>query len=276
MAFSFGQGISGNFANTSVGLAQMVLGGVDVGFLKESLKCVYDMQTLDFEVGTPLQFAGRTVIKYSQEVMAGLAELSANTIAACLGSNAAALTAITAGATSWPPTGVTNTINWVTLPNGATGVQLLGGSVSAVVVKTPNGTTATYVLGTDYYVEPGTAVTNGQIIVKPGSSLATAITGGAVTGWVSYSFSPYASQRIYPARNFAFVAQDCLIRHTRPNNNKLIKIYMPSTMAKGRAEFDFAESKYIITQFALTAIPVPGYVDELGNSAPYGFIDFQV
>ena len=276
MAFAFGQGITGNFQLTSVGLAQMVLGGVDAGFLKESLKCVYDMQTLDFEVGTPLQFAGRTVIKYGQEIMAGLAELSANTIAICLGSNAAANTVVSGTAKTWPPTGTTNIINWAVLANGATGVQLQGGAVTSVVVKSPDGTTTTYVSGTDYYVEPGSPVSNGMVIVKAGSSLATAITGGARTGWISYSFNNGASQRIYPATNFSFVQQDCLIRHVRPNNNKLIKIYMPLTMAKGRAEFDFAESKYIITQFGLTAIPAPGYVDELGNTAPYGYIDFQV
>ena len=280
MAFAFGQGITGNFAQTSVGLAQLVLGGVDVGFLKESLKLVYDLQTLDFEVGTPLQFAGRTTIKYSQELMAGLAELSPNTIAVCLGSSAALNTTIATGATAWPPSAVTGTLSahiltWTTLPSGALGVQLAAGVITAPVVKSPDGATTTYVLNTDYILEPGTNSTRGAIVVKPGSSLATAITGGATTAWFSYSFNQGASQRIFPGTSFGFVQQDCLIRHTRPNNGKLIKIYMPLTMAKGRCEFDFAEGKYIITQFALTAIPSPSYVDEFGTSAPYGYIDFQ-
>lgn len=275
MAFVFGQGISGDFSKTSVGLAQMVLGGVDAGFLKEGLKCIYDMQTLDFEVGCPNQFAGRTVVKYSQEVQANFAEFSANTIATALGGNAASLTTVAAGATAWPPSGVSNVINWVTLPDGRIGVQLQGGNITLPVVKSPDGSTTTYVNNTDYLVEPGSYVTNGSIIVIPGSSLATAISGGATTGWIGYSFNNGASLRIYPGKTFAFTAQDCMINHVRPNNGKFVKHYMPSVMAKGRAEFDYAESKYILTPVSLSAIPVASYVDNLGNSAPYGYIDVQ-
>ena len=277
MAFLFGQGIYGNFNKTTVGLANLSFnGGTQAGFLKGNLKANYDNKPLDFTVGTPLQFAGRTIIEYMQSVSGEFAEIDALQISLNLGSGLSGFTPISAGTVTWPPTGVSHVLTWGLLPSGRLGVFFPGGNLTSPIVKTPDGTTTTYTQNTDYLLEPGSNIVPGSIEVIPGSSLATAITGGQATAYFSVTIGVPSSLRVYPGQNFTVVQIPMLlITHLRPNGGKFIKHLMPLAMAKGNASFDYSEGKYMLTPFEFTAIPAAGFVDDQGNTAPYGYIDVQ-
>jgi hypothetical protein len=275
MAIPFAQGIYGDFSKTTVGLADMKLASITAGFLKDGLKCMFDNKVLDFMVSTPLQFAGRTVIEYAQTVSGNFAQIDAFQISKNLGQGAGGIATISAGVSSWPPAGVSNVLPVVTLANGAKGVYLPGGNITAPVFKTPDGTTHTYVLNTDYILEPGSNFVNGSIEVIPGSVLATAVTGGQGTLWGSFSIGQAGSLRVYPGAVFNFETTDCLITHKRPNNGKYIKVYMPKVMFMGQSVLNFAEGKYMLQGFEAKAIPDGTYIDDQGTPAPYGYIDVQ-
>jgi len=338
---AFGQGITGTFSNTTVGLAQMTWNGVDAGFLKNSLKLTFDTEVLDFEVGTPLQFVGRTAIKYRQEFSAGLAEVSANTFAMATGIGASNIISVTSGATAVAAA----VVNVGALGgSGVTGYNAIGGNLTSVIVKAPTtfsvasasdysgtvaGTTrfttsaahglssgqhvtlssmtvggydgsyaitvidttkfyvtlaysatstgtgvALYVVNTDYFVEPGGYISNGRICVISGSALATQV-GSDPRINVAYSYNPGTLTRITPGVTFAFEQKDVVITHIRPNTGKFVRVTMPLCQAKGQFSMDFAEGKYMISDFTATAIPLATYTDPLGNAAPYGYVDFE-
>lgn len=272
------EAITGNFQNASAGLAKFTWNAIDSGFLKGNLKIDYVNQLLDLEIGTPQQLVGSIVTKFGITLTADLVEMSAFNMAMGSGVGAAANVAVSAGSATFPAVNTTpnHQVLWQAdfMGTGQYGFQAVGGTISAPSVKSPDGSTTTYTVVTDYTVQVGDALSNGYFLARKSSALETALIANA-TLWVGYTYVANASIRVFPGATFIMEQQAVVVTHIRPQNGKYVRTYIPLMRSSGRYSLDYGEMKYNLSQFSAMAIPVSGYTSPDGTVCPYGYNEFQ-
>lgn len=251
-------------------MAKISWGGVDTGFLKQKVSLRYDRENLDFEVDTPSQFVGRIVTRFSCTLSAMMAEISASAFAMATGLGAAGVAVIAAG-----PVAFTASIKNLSIITGTTkGWRCdFHGTISSLVVKSPNGVT-TYAAGTDYTLVAGGVNTIGGFDIIAGSSLETAY-GTDPRAQVTFSLDPGSLDRIRPGAVFTFETQKVVVTHIRPHTGKFIRATIPKMMAQAKYGMEFSEGQWQLNEFVATAIPDSTFVDHTGALCPYGYVDFQ-
>lgn len=251
----------------SIGAANQPYGsfvGTDVGYISNDVAWMPEKKLLDKRVGVPLFLVQSVTIQEMVMFSFEFAQLSASVISHILGEDP-----ITTIAGS--PVTVTNEVLIAANFPNATGLQaveldgpnITGGGGKPVVKNSALSTT--YTEGTDYIVD----YTNGYILIIPTGVGGTITTGQTLK--VTYTYTASASTEVKLGTNFSITPVGLLFVHTRPENGKFVKTFIPQARANGKVDVKFHEQQWTNIPMTMEAIP-----DFTGNpTAPLGLVEFQ-
>lgn len=247
----------GTFQKVPMGLGDLTVGGVDIGYLKDSVEYHYEYDIEKFYAGNPQKLKGQVTTGLNSYITAKYAELSAENLAMALGgltiTNQTAVEATVAmGAALTFATDSVTGLEYIQLGTGPG----LSNAFNTLVVKN-SAEAVTYTAGTDYLLEP----TRGRVYRNPAGT----ITSLQVVH-VGYKHTPITGKRIDLGVQFDLDQVPVVFTHTRRDGLQVIaNMWLASSDAKVNVKF--GEKTFQFNDIRIDAIE-----DTSHASNPFGYL----